>query len=220
MPREKLRTLFLTGVAVMVPVLVSSWILLKLVGVVQGLLGPLGQELREAGFESTSTVVALQLASLLVVAVLLLVIGALVQLRYGRAAVERVDDYLGAIPGIGTVYQTARQMSDMLLHPDEDDEAGQFRDVKLVEFPGQGTYTLGFLTSESPPQGVVDSARDLTGDPDGEYHTLFLPMAPNPFMGGHLTHVPAKRVHDVDITVESAVQYILTTGVVDSPDEG
>jgi uncharacterized membrane protein len=220
MPREKLRTLFLTGVAVMVPVLVSSWILLKLVGVVQGLLGPLGEELREAGFESTATVVALQLASLLVVAVLLLVIGALVQLRYGRAAVERVDNYLGAIPGIGTVYQTARQMSDMLLHPDEDDEAAQFRDVKLVEFPGQGTYTLGFLTSESPPQGVVDSARDLTGDPDGQYSTLFLPMAPNPFMGGHLTHVPAERVHDVDITVESAVQYILTTGVVDSPEEG
>jgi uncharacterized membrane protein len=220
MPREKLRTLFLTGLAVMVPVLVSGWILLKLVGVVQGLLGPLGDELREAGFQSTATIVALQMASLLVVAVLLLVVGALVQLRYGRAAVERVDDYLGAIPGIGTVYQTARQMSDMLLHPDEDDEAAQFRDVKLVEFPGQETYTLGFLTSESPPQGVVDSARDLTGDPDGEYHTLFLPMAPNPFMGGHLTHVPAERVHDVDITVESAVQYILTTGVVDSPDEG
>jgi uncharacterized membrane protein len=220
MPREKLRTLFLTGLAVMVPVLVSGWILLKLVGVVQGLLGPLGDELREAGFQSTATIVALQMASLLVVAVLLLVVGALVQLRYGRAAVERVDDYLGAIPGIGTVYQTARQMSDMLLHPDEDDEAAQFRDVKLVEFPGQETYTLGFLTSESPPRGVVDSARDLTGDPDGEYHTLFLPMAPNPFMGGHLTHVPAERVHDVDITVESAVQYILTTGVVDSPDEG
>jgi uncharacterized membrane protein len=220
MPREKLRTLFLTGVAVMVPVLLSGWILWKLAAVVQGLLGPLGNELREAGVESTATVVALQAASLLLVGLLLLVIGAVVQFRFGQALVEGVDGFLGSLPGIGTVYQTARQMSDMVVDPGGDEDASQFRDVKLVEFPGQQTYTLGFLTTETPPEGVVDSARELTGDGDGEYHTLFLPMAPNPFMGGHLTHVPADRVHDVDISVESAVQYILTTGVVDSPDEG
>jgi uncharacterized membrane protein len=218
MPREKLRTLFLTGVAVLVPVLVSTWILLKLVGVVQGLLGPLGTALRRAGFQSDVTVAVLQVASLLLVGVVVLLVGALVQLQYGRWLVERVDSYITSVPGIGTVYQTARQMSDVLVDPGGDGEASQFRDVKLVEFPGRQTYTLGFLTSESPPEGVVEGARAITGDADGEYHTLFLPMAPNPFMGGHLTHVPADRVHDVDIAVEAAVQYILTTGVVDSPE--
>jgi uncharacterized membrane protein len=219
MPREKLRTLFLTGLAVVVPVLVSGWILLKLVAVVQGLLDPVGIALRDAGYQSDLTVAVLQAASLVVVAVVVLLVGAVVQLRLGRQVVEQIDTYLAAVPGLGTVYQTARQMSDMLLDPSGDGEA-QFREVKMVEFPGEDTFTLGFLTSETPPQGVVDSARQLTGDADGEYRTLFLPMAPNPFMGGHLTHVPADRVHDVDITVEAAVQYILTTGVVHSPEEG
>lgn len=216
MARDRLRTLFLTGVAVLVPVLVSAWILLRLVGFVEGMLAPVGDVLRNAGYQSDVTVAVLQVASLLLVAVVVMAVGAAVQLRFGRRVVDRVDGYLASVPGIGTVYQTARQMSDMLLDPSGDDEAPQFRDVKLVEFPGQDTFTLGFLTSDSPPEGVVDSARAITGDAEGEYRTLFLPMAPNPFMGGHLTHVPAERVHDVDIGVEAAIQYILTTGVVDS----
>ncbi len=219
MLREKLRTLFLTGVAVVVPVLVSAWILLQLVGFVQGVLEPLGTGLREAGYESTVTVAAVQVASLLVVALLVLLVGAVVQVQYGRRLVDRIDDQIAAIPGLGAVYQTARRMSDLLLAPDGDEDTSQFQDVKLVEFPGRETYTLGFLTSERPPAGVVESARAITGDAGGEYRTLFLPMAPNPFMGGHLTHVPADRVHDVDIEVESALQYILTTGLVHSSGE-
>jgi uncharacterized membrane protein len=88
--------------------------------------------------------------------------------------------------------------------------------VKLVEFPAQDTYTLAFLTSSTPPNSVVTAARDMMKDPSAEYATVFLPMAPNPVMGGHLTHVPQKNVHDVDMTVEQAVQYILTTGIVDA----
>lgn len=217
MPRQRIRKLGLTGVAVVVPLVVTVWVLFKLVGFVQSMLDPVGSLLRGFGFESTATVAALQVGSLLLVAVVVLLVGAAVQMRVGRQLVERLDGYLAGIPGLGTVYQTARQMSDLLLDPDDDEEGSQFSGVKLVEFPGQGTYTLGFLTSETPPEGVVSTARAITGDSDGAYYTLFLPMAPNPFMGGHLTHVPADRVHDVDIEVDAAIQYILTTGVVDNP---
>jgi len=43
--------------------------------------------------------------------------------------------------------------------------------------------------------------------------TLFMPMAPNPVMGGHAVHVPTSRVHDVDMTVEEGVHSIVTSGV-------
>lgn len=219
MPRERLRTLFLTGVAVVVPLVVSAWVLVKIVGFVQGLLRPVGGHLRGAGVESAMTVALMQLASLLLVGVLVLLVGAVVQVRFGRQLIERVDAILSGIPGLGTVYQTARQMSDLVIDPSGEEEGSGFRDVKLVESPGQNAYTLGFLTSETPPAGVVSTARTIADDPDGEYYTLFLPMAPNPFMGGKLTHVPADRVHDVDLAIEEAVQYILTTGVVDSFEE-
>lgn len=214
MSRNRLRTLFLTGVAVLVPLAVSAWVLVALVGFVESLLAPVGALLRGSGIESGPTVVLLQLGSLVLVGLVTLLVGAVVQVRLGRRLVEQVDEYLASVPGLGVVYQTARRMSDLLLDPGGE-EASQFREVKLVEFPGRETYTLGFLTGETPPEAVVATARTLRGDPDDEYRTLFLPMAPNPFMGGHLTHVPADRVHGVDIEVETAIQYILTTGVVD-----
>ncbi|MFB6305090.1 MAG: hypothetical protein ABEH47_07980, partial [Haloferacaceae archaeon] len=43
--------------------------------------------------------------------------------------------------------------------------------------------------------------------------TLFLPLAPNPVMGGYVLHVEADRVVDVDLTVEEGVQSIVTSGV-------
>lgn len=214
MPREPLRTRFFAGVAVLVPLAVSAWVLLALVRFLGSTLAPVGTALRGYGFESDVIVVVLQAASLGILVVLILAIGTITRRQIGRRIVDRVDDFLVRIPGLGSVYQTARRMSDLVLDPEDD--GAQFREVKLVEFPGQDTYTLGFLTSESPPDGVVSSARAITGDPDAAYRTLFLPMAPNPVMGGHLTHVPAEQVHDVDLDVEEAVQYILTTGIVDS----
>lgn len=218
-PRERVRTLFLTGVAVVVPVAVSAWVLLAIVRWVGSTLSPVGAFLRRAGVESDASLVLLQLASLVLVGVLLVLVGAFVQLRFGRRLIERVDGALSSLPGLGTVYGTARQMSDVVLDPNGDGADSEFRDVRLVAFPSRDAYTLGFLTTESPPETVVATARALDGDPDGEYCTMFLPMAPNPFMGGQLTHVPADRVHAVDLSVEEAAQYILTTGMVDGTAE-
>ena len=214
MTRKHLRTRFFTGLAVLVPLAVSAWVLLALVRFLGSTLAPVGTALRGYGIESDVTVVVLQAASLGILVVFILVIGTVARRQIGRRVVDRVDEFLVRVPGLGSVYQTARQMSDLVLDPEDD--GAQFREVKLVEFPGQNTYTLGFLTSESPPDGVVSSARAISGEPDSGYRTLFLPMAPNPVMGGHLTHVPADHVHDVDLEVEEAVQYILTTGIVDS----
>lgn len=219
MPRKRLRTLMLTGVAVVVPLAVSAWVLLAVIRFVGSLLDPVGGVLRSLGVRSTVTVVLIQGASLLVLLVVLVLVGALARREIGRRGVATVDSYLADVPGLGSVYQTARQMSDLLLAPGDGDDGARFREVKLVEFPGRETYTLAFLTSQNPPAGVVRTARELAGDPDADYRTLFLPMAPNPVMGGHLTHIPADRVHDVDIDLEDAMQYILTMGVVDDSGE-
>jgi uncharacterized membrane protein len=48
-------------------------------------------------------------------------------------------------------------------------------------------------------------------------HTLFVPMAPNPVMGGFLVHAPADRVRDIDMTVEESMQAIITSGVAVDP---
>jgi len=219
MSLKRIRTLLLTGVGVVVPLAVSLWVLLAVVDFLASLLDPVRAVLQGAGIQSRVTIVLIQVASVVALVVLLLLVGFVAQRQFGKQVVSSVDAYLAKVPGIGSVYQTARRMSDLVLSPDESGGGSQFREVKLVEFPGRDTYTLGFLTTNTPPDGVVRTARTITGVSDQEYRTLFLPMAPNPIMGGHLTHVPADRVHDVDLEIEDAIQYILTMGVVDDPDQ-
>lgn len=107
-----------------------------------------------------------------------------------------------AIPGVGSVYTSFRRMSDVLIESD----TSSFQEVKLIEFPNEGTYSFAFVTA-TPPD-TIDEAAD-----HDDLRTLFMPLAPNPVMGGFLVHVPSARVYDVDITVEQAVSAIVTSGV-------
>jgi uncharacterized membrane protein len=214
MSKKQLKTKFLTGIAVVIPLAVSAWVLLSLVTFVGGVLSPISGILSESGVESGTVVIIIQVLSVVFIAIVVLVIGTIAQRQVGENIITAVDNYVTRIPGIGSVYQTTRQMSDLVLDPNED--GAQFREVKLVEFPVEDAYTLAFLTSESPPESIETAANRITGDDSEAYQTVFLPMAPNPVMGGHLTHVPVSRIEDVEMTVEQAVQYILTTGIVNA----
>ena len=214
MSEQQLKTRFLTGIAVVIPLAVSAWVLLSLFTFVGGVLSPISGILAERGVESSTVLIIIQALSVVLIAILVLVIGTVAQQQVGENIINTVDSYVTQLPGIGSVYQTTRQMSDLVLDPSED--GAQFREVKLVEFPADNAYTLAFLTAESPPESIGTAANNLLGDESATYQTVFLPMAPNPVMGGHLTHVPVSRIEDVDMTVEQAVQYILTTGIVNT----
>lgn len=211
------KTRFLTGIAVIVPVAVSAWVLLTLINFVSGVLSPISSLLQANGIESGTVLLIIQVMSVVLLSVLIFAIGTIAQRQVGKNIISQVDDYLSRIPGLGSIYTTTRQMSDLVLDPNE--SGAQFREVKLVEFPADNTYTLGFLTSDSPPQSIVTTGQEMMGENtdmgfETKFKTVFLPMAPNPVMGGHLTHIPERRIEDVDMTVEQAVQYILTTGIV------
>lgn len=214
MSEQNLQRRFLTGIAVVIPLAVSAWVLLALFNFVGGVLSPISNILSESGVESGTIVIIIQALSVVLIGIVVLIIGTIAQQQVGANIIKTIDNYVTQLPGIGSVYQTTRQMSDLVLDPSED--GAQFREVKLVEFPAENAYTLAFLTSESPPESVATAADRLRGDASAAYHTVFLPMAPNPVMGGHLTHVPVSRIEDIDMTVEQAVQYILTTGIVNT----
>jgi len=122
------------------------------------------------------------------------------------------DTAIARVPGIGSVYTSFNEMSKMLRSSDTQ----SFQEVKLVEFPSEGSYTVAFVTAESPSE-----LTEATGHEN--MTTLFMPMAPNPVMGGFVIHVSEERVHDVDLTVEEGVRSIVTSGVAtgesDTPDQ-
>ncbi|MFB6164231.1 MAG: DUF502 domain-containing protein [Haloarculaceae archaeon] len=133
---------------------------------------------------------------------MIVIVGLLARNHYGERLIEYFDALIGAIPGIGSIYQSFRRMGDVMLESSVDN----FQEVVLVEFPYDDVYVLGFKTNEASVPIVK-----ATGEAD--VSTLFLPLAPNPVMGGFLAHVPTERVMDVDMSVDQAVSTIITSGI-------
>lgn len=201
--RAVLRTSLIRGVAILVPLAVTLAVLGFVLDFASGMLNPVVDVVR--GLPGVETLAGGYLVKVLTAVVLLavvLVVGFVAEYRSGPGRLgESFDEFMASIPGLGSVYTSFDEMSDLLLDSDTD----SFQEVRLVEYPTQGSYVIAFKTAETP--GVVT---DATGE---DMETLFMPMAPNPVMGGFVVHVPRERIVDVDLTVEEGIRAIVTSGV-------
>ncbi|MFB6108586.1 MAG: DUF502 domain-containing protein [Haloplanus sp.] len=196
-----LRRVVRRGVLVLLPVLVTCYVLYFSVHLLVGFLRPYTVALSLLGVRDPQTIVVAEVVTVLAVVAVVPVVGAVASTDAGGRVVEAFDRAAKRVPGVSVVYETTQMVVHWLL----DDQHEQFRSVKLVEFPRRDMYVIGFETAESP-----ESVRDVTGCPTV---TLFLPFAPNPVMGGVLAHVPEEQVHDVDMSIEAGVENVVTTGV-------
>jgi uncharacterized membrane protein len=170
---------------------------------VLGLIGPVVAIARAVGLGPAFASVFIEFGTVFALFAIIFVVGFVADATSSeRMFAEWFHTAMEAIPGVGSVYTSFRRMSDVLLESD----TSSFQDVKLIEFPNDGTYSFAFVTAKPPAS--IDGAADHE-----DLRTLFMPLAPNPVMGGFLVHVPAARVYDVDLTVEQAVSAIVTSGV-------
>ncbi|MFC4408164.1 DUF502 domain-containing protein [Haloarchaeobius iranensis] len=210
----------LTGIAIILPVVITLYVVQLAVSFVRKALDPFILFLQYFGiierFERVEVVSLLielnvyrfvfdfltEIIALGILFLIVLVVGSVGHNRYGERIIRYVDLTISSIPGVGTVYKSFRRMGDVML----DDSAENFQDIKLVRCLGDEMYVLGFETSSAPAS--VEDAADHE-----EMVTLFIPMAPNPVTGGFLTYVPRENVYDIDMTIEDGVRSILTSGV-------
>jgi len=207
--RVFLRQALVTGTAVVVPILLTVVVLFVMFDFLSSLLAPLVIPIdRGLGGGGQAGLLANALA-VIVLGALILAVGAITESEYfGNRLEEGLDRGMARIPGIGSIYGTLDQVSEMLLESDTD----SFQEVVLVEYPSEGSYSVAFKTAE-PPAAVSESvdSHDMI--------TVFMPMGPNPVMGGFILHLSPDRVHEVDLTVEEGISSIVSFGVaIDAED--
>jgi len=198
--REQLRTAMVSGLAITVPILVTVFVLDFAMNLLLNSVGPLARLLRWLGMDND---IASEFAALVTLLGIIFVVGfATERSSASRRIEDAFDRAVSSIPGIGAVYNSFSEMSELLL----DSEVQSFREVKLVEYPVEGSYCVAFVTAETS-----QNIRDATGI-DG-MTTLYLPMAPNPVMGGFVVHVDDEKVYDIDMSVEAGMRSLVTSGV-------
>lgn len=210
----------LTGIVVIVPLVVTVFVLSSALDILASALNPLVRILEWAGLIRDVQRLVLvdflitvgiyrdvvhlltEIIAFTVLVVVILLVGTVAHFHYGERVIGYFDRTIARLPAVGALYRSFRQMGDMMLQSDVEN----FREVKLVEFPHDDIYVVGFETNRSPP--TIQAAVEEEG-----MTTLFLPLAPNPVMGGFLTHVPDERVMDIDMDVEAAVRHVITSGI-------
>jgi len=120
---------------------------------------------------------------------------------FGQRLIQAWESLLGRIPVVKSIYSSVKQVSDTLLS----DTGNAFRKALLVEFPRPGCWTIAFLTG-TPADSV---ATHLTGD----HVSIYVPTTPNP-TGGYFVIVPRSSVRELDMSVDEALKYIISMGVV------
>ena len=133
--------------------------------------------------------------------VILLVTGAIAANFFGAHLIRFWEGMLGRIPVVKSIYSSVKQVSDTLLS----DKGNAFRKALLIEFPREGSWTIAFLT------GMPD--RSIAPHLPGEHVSVYVPTTPNP-TGGYFVMLPRSRVRELDMTVDEALKYIISMGVV------
>jgi uncharacterized membrane protein len=134
-------------------------------------------------------------------AAILLLTGVIAANFFGARLIRLWEALLGRIPFVKSIYSSVKQVSDTLLS----DSGNAFRKALLVEFPYPGCWTIAFLTG-TPGASVATHMQ-------GEHVSVYVPTTPNP-TSGYFVMLPRSRVHELDITVDEALKYIISMGVV------
>ena len=137
---------------------------------------------------------------LLVCLIIVLGTGAIVANFLGRRLVSMAELVLDRIPLLRSVYAGVKKLTGAVMSGDSQ----TFRKVVLLEYPRKGVWTLAFQTAD-PAQAIADVA--------GEVVTVYVPTTPNP-TSGFIVFVSRDEVRELDLSVEAALQLVMTLGVV------
>ena len=198
----------LTGLLVWLPLAITIWVLKNVIGTLDGVfawmmvaaqailpqsLHPFLHELQQIpGLSVIVLVTALWLT------------GVAVTNMAGQWLLNQSNRVLSNIPIVKSIYNSVKQVSDTLFS-----SSGQaFREAVLVQYPRQGSWTIAFVTGK--PSGEVADALV------SEHVTLYVPTTPNP-TSGFMLIVPRADVRVLDMSVDEALKYIISMGVVAPP---
>jgi len=184
---RKLSSLFLAGLATLLPVVICFYITWWLFTTIDGWLAPI---LKRLGYYFPGIGFALTI-------ILILFIGFMATNVFGKKLIGLGEKALLKTPVLGKMYATAKRILDSFLKPNKN----SFSQVVLVEFPRKGLHSLGFITNEN--FGYLDESN----------YCVFIPTTPNPTTGFFVI-CSQEQVKILDISVEKGMEILISAGMI------
>jgi uncharacterized membrane protein len=140
------------------------------------------------------------LAFLLAVAIVS-VVGVLARNYFGKRMIAWADGIMLRVPVLNKIYGTIRQVDEAFTSG----KKSSFKTVVLVEYPREGIYSVGFITSEQESEAQKKTGKKCV--------CVFIPTTPIP-TAGFLILVPVEKVTKLDMSVADGFKYIISLGAL------
>jgi len=210
---SRFRSYFLRGLAVLLPTILTIWIFVWGYRFIHGrigvhikngleylivLAGGSEEELSRFWIDG-----ALSIAGFLIALVVVFIVGALLASVVGKTLWRIVEKFIMNTPFLRQVYPYIKQVTDFLLTQEKQKKL--FSRVVAVEYPRKGIWSMGMVTG-SGLKKIVDSV-------EKEFLTVLIPTSPTPFTG-FVIMVPKEQTIDLDMTIEEALRFTVSGGVI------
>lgn len=192
-----MRKYFITGLLILVPLAITAWVLNLVISTMDQSLLFVPERWQPR------TLIGVDIPGLGTLLTILIVFltGLLTNNLVGNYVVRMWEKLLTRIPIVSSLYSSVKQVSDTLFSS----SGNAFRKAVLIPYPHQNSWTIAFLTGT--PGGDVKN--HLVGD----FVSVYIPTTPNPTSGFFLM-MAKKDVVELDMTVDAALKYIVSMGVV------
>ncbi len=191
------RRYLITGLLVLVPLVITIWVLKSLIGMMDQslLLLPLAWR--------PDNLLGVHIPGFGVILTLLIVLvtGVIATNFFGKRIILFWESLLARVPVVKSIYYSVKQVSDTLFSGNDD----AFRKVLLVRYPHPQAWSVAFQT------GVP--AAEVARMADDDLVSVFIPTAPSP-VNGFFFFVPKRDTIELDMSVDDALKYIISMGVV------
>lgn len=190
-----LRNRFIAGLLILLPAVVTGWIIWKIFSTVDSILDPV---------QARFPIIDQPGVGFGVVLALILLTGIFAGNLIGNRVIGTGERVLYRVPLIRRIYVAVKELSGVFLA----ERRVVFKQVVVIRYPHADSYALGFVT-----QKATERFSNLVGRP---VLNIFIPTTPNP-TSGFLIFVPADQVIPVPIGVEEGLKMVVSGGVFIPP---
>ncbi len=203
-----MRKYLFAGLLVWLPLAVTvgvlTWAIGLMDGLFHGILGAIQRVFGDGTQNVTDLLKSVPGLGVILLVLLLLLTGMFVTNMVGAWWLKQWNRLLSHIPIVKSIYVSVKQVSDTLFSTN----GNAFREAVMVQYPREGSWTIAFVTGR--PSGEVAAALP------GEHLSLYVPTTPNPTSGFFLM-MPAAACKPLSMSVDEALKYIISMGVVAPP---
>ncbi len=197
---SRLRSNFLTGIVVIMPVALTIWLIWTIIGWVDSFVLPLVP----AQIQPEKYIgINLRGIGVIILLVFTILVGWIAKGLIGRSLINLAESLVERMPVVRSVYSGLKQIAETVFAQSD----RSFEKACMVEYPRRGMWGIGFVAT--PARGEIQD-RSPTG---AELLTVFVPTTPNP-TSGFLLYVPREDVIELDMSVEDAAKLIISAGLV------